>query len=89
MADLALVNVISKRGIVPLDLDDRDASIAARHRQAALRYRDEGDASGLEAFDGVVVGEGDGEVELESDPEQIEFLAAQGQLDFEDFYEDG
>jgi hypothetical protein len=79
----AKVNVVTTQGVLPLELSDDERSTAAQHVNAATAYRDTGDDSGLGAFRGITVGGH----ELETDPDQIEFLAAQGQLDFEDFYE--
>jgi hypothetical protein len=84
MPDLP-VNVITTQGVKLLDLSEDERSVAASHRQAALLYRDSGDADRLGSFSGVTVGG----MELETDPREVERLANQGQLDFEDFYEDG
>lgn len=85
MADL-YVNVVTSSGVKALnasDLDEDERSLAASHVNAATHYRDTGDERRLTDFQGVAVGGH----KLEADPEMIEYLAAQGQLDFEDFYE--
>lgn len=85
MADL-YVNVLTSSGVKALragDLDEEERSLAASHVNAATHYRDTGDERRLVDFQGVAVGGH----ELETDPEMIEYLAAQGQLDFDDFYE--
>ncbi len=85
MAEVYL-NVLTRSGVKALnaaDLDEEERSLAGSHVNAATHYRDTGDDSRLSDFRGVAVGGH----ELETDPEMIEYLAAQGQLDFEDFYE--
>ena len=78
------INVPTTEGIQSLDLGPEERAEAAAHRQAALHYRDTGDYSRLARFGGVRLGG----YELETDPREIERLARQHQLDFEDFYED-
>jgi hypothetical protein len=65
-----------------LELDDR--STAGAHINAVTRFRDTGSAGQLAAFRGVSVGGH----ELETDPDEIEYLAGRGKLDFEDFYDE-
>lgn len=77
------VTVLTTQGVLSLEVSEDERSLAAQHVNAATHFRDTGDESRLAAFQGVTVGEH----ELETDPDQIEFLATQGQLDFEDFYE--
>ena len=83
-------------GVLALDLDDDERSIGAQHINAITHYRDTGDPERLAGFSGVVIGaqpsKSDPEVlmgghELEADPERVEALVSQHQLDFEDFYE--
>lgn len=57
--------------------------MVAQHVNAITHYRDTGDASRLAGFRGTVVGG----VELETDPREVQRLSGQGQLDFEEFYE--
>ena len=80
------VNVLTQQGVKSLkasELDEEERSVAASHLNAATHYRDTGDDKRLAAFQGIALGDH----KLETDPEMIEYLAAQGQLDFEDFYE--
>lgn len=84
MANLK-VNVITTQGVKLLDLSEEERSIAASHVNAATHYRDSGELDRLEPFRGVRVGD----FELETDPQELEYLAGRQQLDFEDFYESG
>jgi len=80
------LNVLTRQGVKSVkasDLDEEERSVAASHVNAATYYRDTGDDKRLAPFQGIALGVH----ELETDPEMIEYLAAQGQLDFEDFYE--
>ena len=77
------VNAVTVDGVIGLELDDDERSLAAQHLNAATYYRDTGRTDRLDSFRGVSVGGH----ELETDSDELQRLAALGQLDFEDFYE--
>ena len=77
---------IIARGIGPVYTDVRtedEASVIGSYWNAVRRFVRTGDASDLGDFEGVRIGE----YELETDPGEIEYWAAAGELEFEDIYE--
>lgn len=62
-----------------------EASVIGQYWNAVIEFRDTGSIAGLEWFEGVeIAGQ-----PLLTDPDEVEFWAAQGELDFEDIYEAG
>ena len=78
------MNVLGPQGLTTVTVrGSRQATVIAEHWNAIRRYVNSGDDSELRRFYGRTVGG----VELESDPDVIDQLAAVGALDFEDIYE--
>lgn len=77
------IRVLTTGGLIHLQgLDDTEASEVGRHWNAVRAYLDFGDDRPLEEFDGVVVGG----LELETDPDVIEWHAVRGDVSFESIY---
>jgi hypothetical protein len=78
--------VLTNQGVIWIDVPDpMNRSTVGAYWRAVHRFRDTGDLRDLGRFAGVVIGG----YELETDLDEIEFWAYQGQLDFEDIYEGG
>lgn len=80
------MKVFSTEGVVWVDItDDLEASDIASHWHAVHLYLRRGDMSGLWRLQGAGVGL----YWFETDPEEIDFWAATGLLDFRDLYKEG
>jgi hypothetical protein len=78
------MHILGPQGITTVTVQgSRQASVIAEHWNAIRRYVNTGNESDLRRFYGVTVAG----VELETDPDVIDRLAAIGALDFEDIYE--
>jgi hypothetical protein len=62
---------------------DADASDIGSYWNGVRKYLNTGDDSGLWPFEGRFIGE----YELLTDPDEIDFWALRGELEFEDIYE--
>jgi hypothetical protein len=60
-----------------------EASDIGSYWNAVRRYTRTGDTSELWPFEGVFIGD----FEFETDPDEIDVLALEGELEFEDIYE--
>ena len=65
--------------------NDEEASDIGSYWNAARKFARTGDDSDLWPFEGLFIGE----YEFETDPDEIEFWALRGELEFEDIYEGG
>jgi hypothetical protein len=75
--------ILTAQGRIWVDVGDREASVVGAYWNDVHRFRDTGDLGTLDRYAGVRIA---GRL-LEADPDEIEFWAAQGELDFEDIYE--
>jgi hypothetical protein len=75
--------VLRSDGLVWVEVDDREASVLGGYWNAVHRFRDSGELGELESFSRAIVGG----LWLEVDPDQLEYWAAIGELDFENIYE--
>lgn len=83
MADLRMP-ILTTNGRIWVEVENPiERSLVGSYWNAAHRYRDTGDLEPLDSFAGRQVA---GHL-LETDPDEIEFRAAQGELDVEDIYE--
>lgn len=78
------VTVLTTEGLLLLDLDDDDRSTASAHIHAVTAFRNDGPTVQLAPFEGVSLGG----YELETDPDELQYLANRGKLDFEEFYDE-
>jgi hypothetical protein len=77
---------LTNQGMVWIDVPDPiDRSLLGGYWNAVHRFRDTGDDRDLGRFAGLVIAG----YELQTDLDEIEFWAYQGQLDFVDIYEGG
>lgn len=67
-----------------MPLSDHEASINGSHGNAVKAFINTGDVDALEPFRGVTVGGRP----LETDPDELESLARDGELSYEDIYEE-
>ena len=75
--------VLTDEGTVWIEVDGaEDRSLLGSYWNEIHVFRDTGDLSGLASYEGVEI-EG---VPLLTDPDQIEFWAYQGELDFPEIY---
>jgi hypothetical protein len=68
--------------VVPLS--DHEASLIGRHANAVKAFINTGDVDALVPFRGLTVGGR----RLETDPDELESLARDSELDYEDIYEE-
>jgi hypothetical protein len=85
MSRLRLMRILTpSKGLVwVLPEDDEQASTLGSYWNDTHRFRDTGDTRGLARYAGRKVRG----YPFETDPDEIEYWAAQGELDFEDIYE--
>lgn len=78
-----LQRAVTQDGVLDLDIDDpAEQSLAGSHLNAVQKYLGTGSVGSLAQFAGrTVVGH-----VLETDPDRIEDLEAEGQLDFDEIY---
>jgi hypothetical protein len=77
------VSVVTSAGVRWLELDDEERSIAAGHDNAVKKFKADGSTAKLAQYRGTSVGG----YELETDPDELQYLANRGKLDFEEFYD--
>ena len=84
MAEYSTMPVLTGEGTIWVEVEDSaERSLVGSYWNAVHHYRDTGELQQLDAFAGQQVA---GQL-LETDPDEVELWAQQGELDFEDIYE--
>jgi len=79
------MRTVTTKGVdMVMPLSDYEASLNASHANAIKAFINTGDVDALDSFRGVTVG---GRL-LETDPDELESLARDGELSYEDIYEE-
>jgi hypothetical protein len=80
------MRLITVSGVVAADVDSpEDRSTIGSHANAVARFLATGDTEPLDPFRDVAIGGH----RLQTDPDELEAWAAQGELEFEDIYDSG
>jgi hypothetical protein len=80
---MPVMRIISTHGVIAAEVDQpQDRTILGRHANAVGRFLATGDTDGLIEFVDTVVADH----RPETDPDELEAWAAQGELEWEDIY---